>query len=92
MMQNIEFETDQSSLASIKKYGVTPKQSKMVQLLEKLGVTNPVTANYILLGIAVILFGITIFMYRGIFGEQKAPTMSPAEQQTILKMTNQPAN
>lgn len=65
-MQNIEFEEENSY--QIK--DVIAKQSFMKSLLSKAGISDPMTANYVLLGIAVVLFGITIFMYAGLLGNE----------------------
>lgn len=65
-MQNIEFEEENSY--QIK--DVIVKQSFMKSLLSKAGISDPITANYVLLGIAVILFGITIFMYADLLGNE----------------------
>ncbi len=41
----------------------------MMRLLASVGVADSATANYILLGVAAIFFGITIFLYAGVFAE-----------------------
>lgn len=65
-MQNIEFEEENSY--QIK--DVIAKQSLMKSILSKVGISDPMTANYVLLGVAVIFFGITIFMYAGFLGNE----------------------
>lgn len=65
-MQDIEFEEENSY--QIK--DVVAKQSFMKSILSKVGVSDPATANYVLLGVAVVFFGITIFMYAGLLGNE----------------------
>lgn len=65
-MQNIEFEEENSY--QIK--DVIAKQSLMKSILSKVGISDPMTANYVLLGVAVVLFGVTIFMYAGLLGNE----------------------
>lgn len=65
-MQNIEFEEENSY--QIK--DVIVKQSFMKSILSKVGISEPMTANYVLLGVAVVLFGVTIFMYAGLLGNK----------------------
>ncbi|KKS58516.1 MAG: hypothetical protein UV24_C0021G0012 [Candidatus Nomurabacteria bacterium GW2011_GWA2_42_41] len=42
----------------------------MKSILSKVGISDPMTANYVLIGIAVVFFGITIFMYAGLLGNE----------------------
>lgn len=80
-MQGIEFETDQGSTTT---YSMTPKKSGMLELLSKVGVDDTATANFILLGIVAVFFGITIFLYAGIIGGR---TVDPAaDARAILLM------
>jgi len=83
-MQGIEFETDQIS----NKYtiGVMMKQSWMVKLLEKAGVTDKATANFVLLGLAIIFFCITIILYAGVFGVSEKRTIE--QQQNDAELFN----
>lgn len=74
-MQNIEFETDQGS-PSLEAY-MTPKKSFMVGLLEKFGIKDTATANIILIAIAAIFFGVTIYLYSDIFN--KTPERTPQQ-------------
>lgn len=64
-MQGIEFEDDRvyqegTSLGSQDRYS---RPSILTRLVFKLGVTDIAVVNYILLGVAAIFFGITIFLY-----------------------------
>lgn len=72
-MQGIEFEENNDiqelSPRVIKNYAV--KQSFFMRLLEKARVADKTTANFILLGIAVLFFGIAIYIYSGL---NKSPT------------------
>lgn len=82
-MQGIEFE-EGNNLHSLKaKTLSTPvaKQGFLMGLVEKTGIADKTTANFILLGIAMIFFGITIFLYAGILGES-VPSKLSAEQIT----------
>lgn len=70
-MQDIEFETDKNYLGGTYSQGGadSPQKSAMAQWLTKLGVTDPSLANYILVGVAGIFFGVTIFLYAGALSE-----------------------
>lgn len=67
-MQGIEFETDQSFSPGA---STTPGTKKTIfgRLLMNVGITDQATANYVLLGIAAIFFGVSIFIYAGILRE-----------------------
>jgi len=65
-MHDIEFEEENSY--QIK--NVVAKQSFMKSILSKVGISDPMTANYVLLGVAVALFGIALFMYAGLLGNE----------------------
>ena len=65
-MHDIEFEEENSY--QIK--NVVVKQSFMKSILSNVGVSDPATANYVLLGVAVALFGIALFMYAGLLGNE----------------------
>lgn len=70
-MQGIEFE-DSKDFQGLKVREVphaVEKQSFMMGLLEKAGVEDKTTANFILLSIAAIGFGIATFLYAGILTE-----------------------
>lgn len=81
-MQGIEFETDQTS----NKYpaSVMLKQSWMIRLLEKAGVTDRATANFVLLGLAIIFFCITIILYAGFFGVSEKRTIEQQQKDAEL--------
>lgn len=72
-MEGIQFEEDReySGLKARAVQGGAEKQSFMMGLLEKVGIEDKTTANFALLGVAIVLLGITIYMYSGIFAEQK---------------------
>lgn len=65
-MQEIEFETDKGYDA-----GSANAQSKsmMVRWLANIGITDTAMANYILIGMAGIFFGVTIFLYADALSE-----------------------
>lgn len=82
-MQGIEFEED-NDFRGLKVRTVPSsieKPSFIMNLLEKFGIADKTTANFILLGIAMVFFGITIFLYAGILGEN-VPSRQSAEQIT----------
>lgn len=83
-MQGIEFETDNASSSSQKNIP-TEKTSAMVELLLKFGVKDTSTANYILLGIAGILIGATIFIYAGLIGEPEKDLSLDARSLLIIR-------
>lgn len=70
-MQGIEFEEDKNfqGLKAQTLSAQVAKQGFLMSLLEKLGVNDKPAANLILLAIAAIFFGITIFLYAGVLGE-----------------------
>lgn len=84
-MQGIEFETDNASSSSQKNIS-SEKTSAMVELLLKFGVKDTSTANYILLGIAGIFLGISIFIYAGLLSKPKVD--HEATRQVILLMNS----
>lgn len=67
-MQGIEFEDDRNLSGLVTKMVVKPAsgQSSMIRILAKVGIEDKTTANYILLGVSVVFFGVTIFLYAGI--------------------------
>jgi hypothetical protein len=80
-MQGIEFEEDSSFSRLSPRASQIPsgKPSFMLRALKKVGVIDKTTANFILLGVAVIFFGVAIFLYAGIFGDN-IPSKQTAEQ------------
>lgn len=80
-MQGIEFEEDKNYQGLKAQTLSTPaiKQGFIMKLLEKAGVSDKSTANFILLGVAAIFFGITIYLYAGILGEN-VPAKQSAEE------------
>lgn len=66
-MQDIEFEDD---IYKSTKQEVTATPSLMKSILFKLGVKDATIVNYILLGVAMLFFGITIFMYAGVLSNK----------------------
>ena len=64
-MQGIEFEDDGNYNGLQTRASQVPvgKPSFMMRLLAKAGIIDKTTANLILLGLALIFFGITIFLY-----------------------------
>lgn len=75
-MNDIEFDTDKNySLNAYTSQGVT-RDPVMIRFLMKLGVPDATLAGYILIGIIVIFFGITIFLYAGVFKGDSGDTVS----------------
>lgn len=63
-MQGIDFEDDRNFSGISSRIPVqTAKPSFLLRLLARVGVEDIAVANYILLGVAAIFFGITIFLY-----------------------------
>lgn len=63
-MQGIEFEDNRDFSGISTKVSVqSMKPSLMMKLLAKIGIADKTTANYILLAIAIVGFGLTIFLY-----------------------------
>lgn len=80
-MQGIEFE-ENNDLQDLDKSTLTKvKSSFMVNMLKKAGVRDTATANFILIVIAVIFFGLTIYMYASILGE-KIPSRGDMQKLT----------
>lgn len=67
-MQGIEFEEDKDYQGlKLKTFENTvARQGFIMRLLERIGVADTTTANFILLGIVAVFFGIAIFLYAGI--------------------------
>ncbi|HBB44191.1 MAG: hypothetical protein UW27_C0011G0017 [Parcubacteria group bacterium GW2011_GWA1_44_13] len=92
-MQGIEFEDDkdfQGLKASGLKVGTfevpVAKQGPFLKLLEKAGIDDKATGNFVILGIAAILFGIAMFLYAGILGENVPSKQSTEEIMAQLKV------
>lgn len=86
-MQGIEFEED-NNLQGLKAQTVSTPVAKdgfIIRLLAKAGIADKSTANLILLGIAAIFFGITIYLYAGILGENVPSKQSAEELMTQQK-------
>lgn len=63
-MQGIDFEDDRNLSGLASRVPIqTAKPSFLMRLLARVGVEDIAVANYILLGVAAIFFGITIFLY-----------------------------
>lgn len=90
-MEGIQFEEDReySGLKGRAVQGSAEKQSFMMWLLEKAGVEDKTTANFALLGVAVVLFGITLFLYAGIFAEPKKDLSLDAKIRMQVESTQQ---
>lgn len=88
-MQGIEFETDQSSPTPSSPLQPSPqKQAGMVRLLLNLGIADANTANFILLGIAAIFFGVAIFLYAGILGEPQIDHVAKSRAALIMQSSS----
>lgn len=69
-MQGIEFEDDRTyGGLSTKAQIPVGKPSWMLRMLYAMGISDKTTANFILLGVAMVLFGFAIFTYAGILGK-----------------------
>mgnify|MGYP001613080673 CR=1 FL=1 len=89
-MQGIEFEEDKN-YQGLKAQALAPvmeKQGFIMKLVMKTGVTDRATVNLILLAVAAIFFGITIYLYAGILGNNAPVKLTQeqiAEQQRVMK-------
>lgn len=85
-MQGIEFEAEKDDTASSSSQHREPFQrsSMMTQWLMRLGIVDVATANYILLGIAGLFFGIAVFIYAGMIGKPSIDHI--AKERAILIM------
>ncbi len=61
---NMTFETDDSSTSEETGGG---RQSFIMRLIMKMGAKDETTANYILIGLAVVFLMITVYLYAGVF-------------------------
>lgn len=87
-MLGIEFEEDKDIQGFKTSTGSssTEKPSIAMKLIEKAGVTDKMTANFILLGIAIIFFGISIYLYSGLLKGSKPLKLAPEQLQAQLKL------
>ncbi|MFA5997733.1 MAG: hypothetical protein WC791_04610 [Candidatus Paceibacterota bacterium] len=95
-MQGIEFDEDKDlggySLRKVSKVTSEGKPSYMFKLLNKAGIEDKTTGNFILLCIAIVFFGITIFLYAGVLGNN-IPSVKTAEQiQAQLRVMHEMQN
>lgn len=88
-MQGIEFEDDNNytlNQTAGAGEGAEHKASPLLRMVFKLGVTDIAIANYILIGVAVIIFGITIFIYADILsGVKYDPTLDSKAISEMIK-------
>lgn len=66
-MNDIEFDTDKNYSSNTYTSNGASQDPVMIRWLMKFGVPDATLAGYILIGIVVIFFVITIFLYAGIF-------------------------
>lgn len=87
-MQGIEFEDDKNmgGLSTKASQVPTEKQSFMLKLLEKAGIKDKATANMILLAIAGVCFGVTIYLYAGLLGGGNASKLTPEQIQEQINL------
>jgi len=87
-MQGIDFEeNNEASGLSMKTPEVhVEKSSFTIKLLEKVGVRDKASKNIILIGIAVICLGITIFIYARILNGGSSTQQTPEQIQARIKM------
>jgi len=94
-MQGIEFEEDKD-FSGLKTPGLkvgtfevpVQKHGPFLKLLEKIGIDDKTTGNFILLGVAAIFFGITIYLYAGLLGDGAQSIQSSeqiAAQQKVMR-------
>ncbi len=89
-MQGIEFEEDKD-FSGLKAKAIEPtvtRQGFIMKFLEKGGISDKTTGNFILLGISMIFFGVAIFLYAGLFGKNipsKENTQQITAQLRVLK-------
>lgn len=82
-MDDIIFEVDQTPQINL----ATTKESTLARWIIKLGITDDiVTSNYIIVAIAGICIGISIFIYAGILNENKQ-IQSSVEERKVLNDT-----
>lgn len=81
-MSGIEFEENGIYQTKTKLDGesINSKPGAMIQFLLKIGVKDINTANYILIGVAVVLFGIIIFIYSSTSKNAGVPKLTPEQQ------------
>ena len=83
-MDNIEFEADK--ITATTQYTGTQKKSGMVKLLMGLGVKDEATANYILIGLSVILLALTVYLYVGILGTPKVDQAALDRESALMQL------
>lgn len=85
-MEGIEFETDKSYAPDsyAQQETSSPYAPMMVRWLMGTGITDLATANYILIGMAGIGLGVTIFLYASALAEPKIDRV--AEARAVLLM------
>lgn len=93
-MQGVEFDEDKNYRINTgaDRENTTSQPSSMTKLVFKMGVNDPSAANFILLGVAAIFFGVAIFLYAGILSEPKPVKMTASQQleqdKLLMEMQN----
>lgn len=77
-MQGIEFEEEKTyqGLRTREPLEVIENKGFIMKLLGKVGIEDRSIANFILLGVAAILFGVAIFLFAGALGGTEFPADS----------------
>lgn len=82
-MQDIEFEVEQNGVGTRRDFQ-NQRQPWMVKFLMGFGITDASTANFVLLGVAAIFFGITIFLSAGVLGDSASLHEKQRQEQIRL--------
>jgi hypothetical protein len=77
-MEGIEFDIDESQNTNNTSQSKR-KQPLLFRLLAKIGIIDPTVANFVLVGVAAIFFGIAVFIYAGISEDNTSPKLSAQE-------------
>lgn len=93
-MQGIEFEEEQDlrTIPGKTPFSVIKKPSMTLRMFEKMGIEEESTANLILLGVAALLFILSMFLYANILDKnpvsKKTADDIAAELKVIKEMQN----
>lgn len=85
-MNEIEFDTDKDYAPNTFSYNTKSRSSGMAGILYKMGISDPAVANFVLIGIAGIFLGVTIFLYAGVLVKPKPNPTNAQELQRLGSM------
>lgn len=88
-MQGIEFDTEEKMPVRRSFQPGTPKEPDMAKLLVKVGITNPKTANLALVGIAIICFGLSIYLFMAATSKKGSIELTPEQKAAGAKIMSQ---